>query len=121
MRITKRRQSQNMHFQKIWDYSAQSQASEISKHAPSTSLGLLRAEQHVGNLNKMHFQKLWDSCAQNKTSEISKRALSGILGLLCAEQNAGNQNKYFLNSEIPAPRTERRKYQKLHFLEFWDS
>ena len=55
-------------------------------------MGLLCAEQDLGNLDKitfnnsgtpvcrtrrrksqeMHFQEFWDSCAQNKTSEISK-------------------------------------------------
>ena len=74
----------------------------------SRILGLLCAEQHVGNLKKWtfgkswipvrrterrtsqnnDFQKLCDSCAQNKTSEISKNALLGILGHLGAEQVA---------------------------------
>ena len=56
-------------------------------------MGLLSAEQHVGNLKhctvrnsgtpvrrtrrrtsrKMHFQEFWESCVQNKTSEIRKR------------------------------------------------
>ena len=73
-------------------------------------MGLLCAEQNVGNLKQMHyqdfwdswtqnktseisqmnFQELWDSCAQNKTSEISKSELSRIMGLLCAEQNVVN-------------------------------
>ena len=79
------------------------------KNGLSGILGLLCAEQDVGNLNKcafrnsgtpvrrtrrrkspkMHLQGLWDSCAQNKTSEISKKSLSGIPGLPCAEQNVG--------------------------------
>ena len=84
------RQYQTLHAQEVWDSCAQNKASEISKNALSEILGVLCAEQHVGNLDnctfrnsgtpvrrttrrksrKMHFQKLWDSCAQNKTSEI---------------------------------------------------
>ena len=65
-------------------------------------MGLLCAEQDVGNLNtctfrnsgtpvrrtrprksqKMCFQEFWDSCAQSTTSDISKNDISGILGLL---------------------------------------
>ena len=47
-------------------------------------MGLLCAEQNVGNLTKIDFQEFWDSCVQNTTSEISTNALSGILGLMCA-------------------------------------
>ena len=127
---TRRRKSQKMHFQEfwdscaqnktseipkndfqeIWDSCAQNKASEISKNGLSGFLGLLCAEQDVGNLKKcifgisgthktseiskkMHFQEFWDSCAQNKASEISKNGLSGILGLLCAEQDVGNLKK----------------------------
>ena len=116
--------------------------SEISKNVLSGILVLLCAEQNVGNLKnctfwnsgtpvrrtrrrksqKMHFQELWDSCAQNNTSEISKNALSGILGLLCAEQSVGNFKQWtFRDSGTPARRTRRRKSQKMHFQEFWDS
>ena len=56
---------------KFWDSCTQNKASEISKIALSGSLGLLCAEQNVGNLKK-HFQDFWDSGAQNKTSKISK-------------------------------------------------
>ena len=70
----------------------------------------------------MHFHKLWDSCAQNKTSEISKSSLPGIRGPLCAEQNVGNIEKCtFRNYGIPVRRTKRRKYQQVHFQEFWQS
>ena len=79
-----------MNFQEFWDSSAQNKTSEISQNALSGILGLLCAEQDVGNLKKMHILEFWDSCAQNKTSKISKNALSGIMGLLCAEQDVGN-------------------------------
>ena len=70
----------------------------------------------------MHFQEFWDSCAQNKTSEILKTALSRILGLLCAEQNVRNfKKRTFRKSGTPVRRTKRRKSQKLHFQEVWDS
>ena len=119
-----------MDFQKLLDSCAQNKTSEISKNALSECLGLLLAEQHVGNLKqctsrnsgtpvrrtkrqksqKTHVQELWDSCAQNKTSEIPKNARLGILGLLYAEQNIGNLKNYtFKNSGTPVRRTIRRK------------
>ena len=71
---------------------------------------------------KSDFQEFWDSCAQNKASEISKHGLSGILGLLCAEQDVGDLKKCtFRNSGTPVRRTRRRKSQKMHFQELWDS
>ena len=110
VRRTKRRKSQKMNFRKFWDSCAQNKATEISKNGLSGTVGLLCAEQEVGNLKnctfnnsgtpvrrtrrrksqKMHFQEFWDSCAQHKTSEISKDELLGSMGLLCAEQNVGN-------------------------------
>ena len=109
----------HMQFQEFWDSCAQNKTSEISKtctfrnswtlvrrttrrnsqkhvlsgivgllcaeqdvgnikNGLSGILGLLCAEQDVGNLNKWTFRIFWDSCALNKTSEISKNALSGI-------------------------------------------
>ena len=95
-----------MLFQKFGDSCAQNKTSEISKNALSDILGLLCAEQAVGNLKnalsgilgllcveqdvgkspKMDFQDFWDSCAQNETSEISKNVLPGFMGFLCAER-----------------------------------
>ena len=44
------------------------------------------------------------------------------MGLLCAEQNVGHLKKRtFKNSGTPARSTRRRKSQKMHFQEFWDS
>ena len=102
-----------MDFQEFWDSCAQNKTSEISKNALSGILGLLGAEQDVGNLKKctfrkqgtpvhrtrrrksqqMHVQEFWDSCAQNKTSEISRT---------CS----------FRTSGTPVRRTRRRKSQK---------
>ena len=85
----------------FWDSCAQNKTSEISNNGFSGILGLLCAEEDVGNLRKctfknsgtparrthrrtskkMTFQEYWDSSPQNKTSEISKNALSGILAL----------------------------------------
>ena len=82
-----------MHFQEFWDSCAQNKTSEIQKNGLVGMVGLLCAEQDVGNLSKrtfknsgtpvrrttrrksqhLHFQEFWDSCAQNKTSEISKK------------------------------------------------
>ena len=93
MRRTQRQKSLKMRFQEFWGSCAQNKTSEISKTALSGILGLLGAEQDVGNLKKMHVQEFWDSCAQNKTSEISKSALSGNMGHLDAEQGVENLNK----------------------------
>ena len=96
--------------------------SEISKNALSAILGLLCAEQDVGNLKQKYFQELWDSCAQHKTSEISKNPLPGILGLLCAEQNVRN-----LKNALPGilgllgAEQNVRNLKKMRFPEFWDS
>ena len=96
VRRTKRCTYQNMHLQEFWDSCARNKASEISKNGLSRILGLLCAEQDVGNLKKctsrnsgtpvrrtrrrksrkMYFQTLWDSGSQNNTSEISKHVLS---------------------------------------------
>ena len=44
----------------------QNKTSEISKNALSGTLGLLCAEQTVGNLKKIYVLELRDPCAQNK-------------------------------------------------------
>ena len=119
VRRSESRKSRKMHFQKFWDSCAQNNTAEILKNELSGILGLLCAEQDVGNLKictfrnsgtpvrrtrrrksqELHLQEFWDSCAQNKTSEIWKNILSRIIGLLCAEQNVGNLNKMiFRNS-----------------------
>ena len=122
VRRTQRQKPHKMYFQEFWDSCAQNKTSEISKNALSLILGLLCAEQDVGNLKELHFQEFWDSCAQNKTSEISTNTLSRVLGLLCAEQDVGNQtNITFRNSGTPGRRTRRRKSENIHFQEFWDS
>ena len=71
-RRTRRRKSQKLHLQELWDFCAQNNTLEISKTALSRIMGLLCAEQKLG---------------------ISTNALSGILGLLCAEQDVGNLKK----------------------------
>ena len=122
VRRTKRRKYQKLYFHKFWDSCAQNKASEIAK--------------------QMDVQEFWDSCAQNRTSEITKTWLSGIMGLLCADQDVGNIKNGLSgilgllgaeqdvgnlkkctskSSGIPVRRTRRRKFQKLHFQEFYDS
>ena len=115
LRRTKRRKSQTMHFQRFWDSSSQINTSYISTRPLSGILGLLCAEQNVGNLNNklIHVHKFGDSDSQNKTSKIQKctfrnygtlvrrtthrkskeNTLSDILGLWLAEQNVGNPEK----------------------------
>ena len=109
-----------MHSQDSWESCAQNKTSDISKNVLFGMLGLMCAEQNVGNIKKMNFQKLLDFFAQNKTSEIStnglsgirgllcveptvgnlKNGCSGILGLLCAEQNVGNLKKHRLSGSL---------------------
>ena len=111
------------YIQELRDAWAQNKMSENSKHELSRIMGLMCAEQDVGNLKNcpshnsgtpgrrtrrrksknMHVQELWDSCAQNNTSEISKNRLSGILGLLCFSRNMGLL--------FAARRTKRRQSQ----------
>ena len=97
-------------------------------------MGLLCAEQNVGNLKqctfrnsgtpvrktkrrksqKMHVQEFWDSCALNNASEISTNALSEIMELLCAEQNVGDFKQCtFRNSGTLARSKQRRTSSKL--------
>ena len=100
----------------------QSKTSEIQTHGLSEIMGLLCAEQDVGNSKKMHFQELCDSCAQNKTSEILENALSRILGLLRAEHNVGylkNDISGILGLQPAEPNV--RNLKKMNFRKFWQS
>ena len=93
--------SQKTNFKEFWDSCAQNKTSEISKNALPRTLGLLSAEQDIGNL---------------------KKCTSGIMGLLFAEQTVGNLNKcMFRNSGTPGRRTERREFPKMHVQEVWVS
>ena len=56
VRRTRRRKSQQTHVQEFWDSCAQNKTSKISKNAFSGILGLLCAEQDVGNLKKCTFR-----------------------------------------------------------------
>ena len=71
LRRTIRRIYRKLHVQKFWDTRAQNKTSDISTHEFSGIMGLLCAEQNVGNLINV---------------------ISRILGLLCAEQDVGNLN-----------------------------
>ena len=75
MRRSKRQKSQKMDFHEFGDSCAQNKTSEIPQNALSRFLGLLCAEQDVGNL------KRWTSRnsgtpVRRTTSEISKNVLS---------------------------------------------
>ena len=52
---TTRRQSQRMYLQEFWDSCAQNKKPDISNQALSEILGLLCAEQNVGNLKNCTF------------------------------------------------------------------
>ena len=63
VRRPKRRKSRKMDFQDCWDSCALNKTSEISKNALSGILGLLCAEQGVGNIKQCTFR---NSSKQNK-------------------------------------------------------
>ena len=92
MRITRHGKSQKMHFQEFWDSCAQNKTSEISTNALSGILGLLGAEQDVGNLKNALSGVLEILGAEQDVGNL-KHALSGIMGLLRAEQDVGNLKK----------------------------
>ena len=78
-------QISKMHFQDFWDSCAQNKTSEISQIARSRILGLLCAEQHVGNLK---------CTLRNPGIPVRRQTLT------------------FRNPGTPVRRTERRKSQK---------
>ena len=101
VRRTRRRKSQNMHFQELWDSCAQNKTSTISKNTLSEIVGLRFPVQ---------------------TSEISKSALSKNMGLRFAEQNVGNlKTCTFRHSGTPCAQNKTSEISKMHFQEFWDS
>ena len=100
VRRTKRQKSQNMHFQEFWDSCAQNKTSEISTNALPGILGLLCAEQNVGNLENALSGILALMCAEQNVRHL-KKGHSGVMGLLCAEQT----------SEV----------SKMHCHQLWDS
>ena len=129
VRRTKRQKSQKSTFRNSGTPVRRTKRRKSQTNALPGILGVLCAEQDIGNLKKctsrisgtpvrrtqrqkfqkMHFQGLGNSCAQNQTSDISKTALSGILGLLCARQNVGNlQMLAFKNPGTPVRRTRRQ-------------
>ena len=57
VRRTRRRKSHHMNVLEFWDSCAQNKTSYISNNALSEFLGLLCAEQNVGNLKNRHFQE----------------------------------------------------------------
>ena len=94
MRRTKRRKSQDMHFQEFWESCAQNKTSNISEHAVSIILGLLCAEKYsVGNLKTCTFRNCETPIRRTQRRGISKSALSKFLGLRLAEQNVGSLKK----------------------------
>ena len=91
-----------MQFHELWDSCAQNKASEISKNELSGILGLLCAEQNVGNLKHCTFRNSGTPVRRTKRRKSQRNGRSSILGLLCAEQDVGNR-------------------KKMHFQDFWDS
>ena len=89
VRRTRRRKSQKNDFQDFWDSCEQNRTSEISKYALSRILGLLCAEQNVGNLKQCTVRNSGTPVRRTKRRKSQNNGLSIILGLLCAEQNVG--------------------------------
>ena len=87
-RTTHRKCQKQIRVHELWDSCAQNNTSEISKHALSRTLGLLCAEQTVGNLKK---------CALRRT-------------------NCRTSQKYtFMKSGTPVRRTKHRETKKCTF------
>ena len=97
VRRTRRRRSQKMHFREFWDSCAQNRTSEISKNALPIILGLLCAEQDVGNLNNYTSRNSATPVHRPKRRKYNK----------CTFRIPGT----------PLRRPQRRKYRKLHFQE----
>ena len=123
---------------KFWNSCAQNKVSEISNITLSGFLGLLCAEQHVGNLKNCTFrnygspvrstkrrksqeinvQEFWDSCAQNKTSDVSKNAII-IYGTSGRRTNVRNIEKCTLMiCGTTVRRTERHQYRQCTFINY---
>ena len=80
--------SQKLHFQEFWDSCAQNKTSEISNTALSRILGLLCAEQDVGNLKKCTFRNYGTPVGRTERRKSQKHALSGNQNKLrCLGQN----------------------------------
>ena len=86
-RRTRRRKTQQMNFQELWDSCAQNRTSETSKNARLGTMELLCAGQNVGNLTNV---------------------LSRFLGLLCAKQNVGDLKKRTFNNFGTSVRRAKR-------------
>ena len=66
--------------------------------------------------------RAWPPVRRRKRRKSPKNVLSEILGLLCVEQNVRNiETCTFRYSGTPVRRTRRRRSQKMHFRDFWDS
>ena len=87
VRRPKRRTSEQMYFQEFWDSCAQNKTSKISRNALSRILGLLYAEQNVGNLKNAVSESVRLQVAEQNVGNLTQNAFSEIVGLLCAEQN----------------------------------
>ena len=70
--------SQKTDFQEFWDPCVQNKTSEISKNALSGILGLLCAEQDVGNLKKWTFRNSGAPVRRTRRLKSQKHAVSGI-------------------------------------------
>ena len=109
VRRTRRRKSQQMHFQGFWVSCAQNPASEISKNALLGILGILCAEQSVGNLKKTallfeqascpgQLRSLGQNCSQ-KTDFLLNKPL--VLGSFAAwGRTFSQQMSFFLNKPL---------------------
>ena len=69
------------------------QRQQSQQNALSEFLGVLSAEQDVGNLKSCTFRNSGTPVRRTERRKSQKHTLSGILGHLCAEQNVGNLKK----------------------------
>ena len=95
-----------MHFQEFWESCAQNKASETHENTTNALLrivGLLCAEQNVGNLKNCTFKNSVTPVRRTRRRKSKKHECT------------------FKNSGTPVRRTKRRQYIKMHFRDFWDS
>ena len=122
VRRTRRRKSQQMHFQKLWESCAHEKNVGISNDVLSGILGFLCAEQNRENFKKWTFRNSGTPVRRTKRRTSHKMHFQEFWDSLCAVQDVGNlKNWTFRNSGTPVRRTRRRKSQKMDLEELWDS
>ena len=69
---------------------AEQDVGNLKKNAPSGIMELLCAEQNVGTLKNALLGNLGLLCAEQNVENLKRHTHLGILGLLCANQHVGH-------------------------------